>query len=246
MPRVIASIEARMGASRLPGKVLADINGQPALTRVLRRLKCCKLLDGIALATSNSSLDDPLVAWAESEGIEYHRGSEDDVLNRVVETHRKMKSDIVVEMWGDMPLLDPEVVDLGIKMFLENECDAITTAQKPSYPAGIDVVVFKYEDLEWVGENITDPAVREHVSLYFFEHPEKYRIIHLFAPRGLEAPDYRFVLDYPEDLQFIREVYARLEPVYGDTFGVEEIMRLLKKEPWLVEINQHCVEKKAR
>lgn len=245
MPRVIASIEARMGASRLPGKVLADICGQPALTRLLRRLKKCRLLDGIVLATSTNPKDDPLIVWAEAEGVEYFRGSENDVLNRVVEAQRKMQSDIVVEIWGDMPLLDPEIVDLGIKTFLGNECDVVATTWKQSYPGGIDVVTFKYSDLAWVDKNISDSAVREHVSLYFFEHPEKFRIIHLFAPESLEAPVYRFVLDYPEDLQFIREVYTKLEPLYGDDFGVKDILQLLKKNPQLLEINRHCLKKSA-
>jgi len=147
-----------------------------------------------------------------------------------------------VEICGDMTLLDPELVDLGIKTFLENECHVVTTTCKPSYPVGVDVVVFRLRDLEWVSENVVEPEFREHVSLYFFKHPERYRLIHLFAPRRLEAPHLRFVLDYPEDLEFIRAVYGRLEPVHGDHFGLPEIMDLLEKEPALVEINRHCQE----
>jgi spore coat polysaccharide biosynthesis protein SpsF len=246
MTRIIASIEARMGSSRFPGKVLADICGQPALTRLVRRLKRSKRLNGIILATSTTPADDELERWASFEGIECYRGSENDVLLRVVEAQRKMKSDIVVEVTGDCILLDPEIVDLGIITFLENECDVITNTCKSSFPLGADVQVFRLHDLEEIERKIKDPVAREHVSLYFYEHPEHYRIIHLIAPHRWYAPDYRLQLDYREDHQFITEVYKRLEPVYGESFGLDEIMALIKKEPTLVEINRHCKEKSPR
>jgi spore coat polysaccharide biosynthesis protein SpsF len=195
-------------------------------------------VDDVILATTTDGKDDVLASWADSEGVEFHRGSEEDVLLRVIEAQRKMKAEVVVEICGDMTLLDPEVVDLGVKAFLESECHVVTTTCKPSYPVGVDAVVFRLRDLEWISENVGEPQFREHVSLYFFKHPEKYRILHLSAPKRLEAPHLRFVLDYPEDLEFIRAVYARLEPVYGDRFGLREIVDLLEKEPGLVEINR--------
>jgi spore coat polysaccharide biosynthesis protein SpsF len=246
MPRVIASIEARMGSSRFPGKVLADVCGKPALTRLLGRLRRARTLDGIILATSVAPADAALERWASAEGVALHRGSEDDVLRRVVEAQRKMEAEVVVEITGDCVLLDPEIIDLGVTSFLENDGDVLTNARKLSFPMGMDVQVYRLADLVEVERTIADPAVREHVSLYFYEHPERYRVIHLFAPARWHAPDYRFQLDYPEDHQFITEVYRRLEPEYGDTFGIEEIMRLLRAAPHLVDINRHCVEKSPR
>ncbi len=240
MPRIVASIEARMGSTRLPGKVLADVCGKPALTRLLNRLRQCGLLDDIVLATSTDPRDDALDEWALREGIPCHRGSEEDVLLRVVEAHKKMESDIVVEICGDMILLDPEIVDLGIKTFAENDVDVLTTTVKSSYPVGIDVLVFNFRALEQIEHTVHDMEAREHVSLYFFQHPEKYRILNLMAPAGLEAPDYRFVLDYPEDLEFIRAVYSRLEPLYGNNFLLQEVLALLKREPQLAAINRCC------
>jgi len=246
VPRVIASIEARMGSSRFPGKVLVDIGGQPALTRLLRRLRACRSLDGIILATSSASGDDALQAWAQAEGVAAFRGSEEDVLARVVGAQRAMESDVVVEVTGDCTLLDPELIDLGVVTFLENDCDVVTNVRKLSFPMGMDVQVYRLRDLEEVERTISDPAVREHVSLYFYEHPERYRIIHMFAPARWHAPDYRFQLDYPEDHRFLKEVYARLEAEHGDGFGIEEIMALLSREPSLVDINRHCIEKPDR
>jgi spore coat polysaccharide biosynthesis protein SpsF len=240
-PRVVASIEARMGSSRLPGKVLADVAGQPALTRLLRRLRQCEKLDDIVLATSNLPQDDPLEKWAKSEKLAFYRGSEEDVLSRVVEAHKKMESDVVVEITGDCPLLDPEIIDMGITTFLMNDCDVVYS-DPGIYPGGMDVLVYKFSILEENERAIQDPLVREHVAYYIVRHPEIYRTIKLFAPKRWHAPEYRFVLDYPEDLEFIREIYRRLEPKFEDTFGIEEIMSLVKVEPDLLKINLKCVE----
>lgn len=235
-----------MGSSRLPGKVLMDVCGRPALTRLLRRLQRAKLVDDLVLATSVRPNDDALEEWAYREGIRVYRGSEDDVLDRVVCAHEMMQTDIVVEVTGDCTLLDPMIIDLGIRTFMENECDVVANVSKLSFPMGIDVQVFPFGLLQEVERTVTDSAVREHVSLYFYEHPEKYRIFHLIAPDRWCGPDLRFQLDYPEDLQFIREVYNRLELQYGDGFGLEEIMALLGREPHLTNINRQCVEKSPR
>ncbi|MCD4743185.1 MAG: hypothetical protein K8R67_11985 [Desulfobacteraceae bacterium] len=240
-PRVIASIEARMGSSRLPGKVLADVCGQPSLTRLLRRLRRCKTLDGIILATSTLPQDDPLDEWAKSEDLIVHRGSEEDVLLRVVEAQKEMQSDVVVEITGDCTILDPEIIDMGVTTFLMNDCDVLLSAPE-LYPGGMDVLVYKYKILEENERTQSDPLVREHVAYYIVRHPEIYKTIRLYPPARWQAPDYRFMLDYPEDLEFIRAVYHRLEPDFGDEFGIEEIMSLVRQEPTLLEINSHCGE----
>lgn len=246
MTRVVASIEARMSSSRLPGKVLSDIGGAPALTRLLRRLRQVKRLDDIVLATSTSKADDALEAWADRERVACFRGSEDDVLGRVVGAHETMETEVIVEICGDMPLLDPGIVDMAVETFAANACDVVTATSHPSFPQGTEPQVFRFADLAKVAATISDPAVREHVSLYFYEHPEAYRIIHLAAPPRWRMPEQRLQLDYPEDLAFIRAIYGRLEPKYGDSFGLEEIIARLRAEPALCSINAHCVEKAAR
>lgn len=246
MPRIIASIEARMGSSRLPGKVLADVCGRPALSRLLDRLRACTRLDGIILATSTAAADDALADWAARENVPCYRGSEDDVLNRVVRAQQQMRADLVVEVTGDSILTDPVVLDWGVASFLANPCDIVTNVKVPSFPMGVDVQVYPLALLEQVEETVDDPAVREHVTLHFYEHPEAYRTFHLLAPSPWEAPTYRFQLDYPEDLAFIRAIYERLEPSHGPVFGLREIMPLLRREPELLELNIHCEEKTAR
>lgn len=245
-PRVVASIEARMSASRLPGKVLMDVAGAPALERLVRRLTRAESIDAIVLATTTNPADDALAAWAEERRLPCYRGSEDDVLDRVVEAQRMMGSELIVEICGDTPLLDPRVIDAAVARFLDGDVDVVSNTANLTWPQGIDAQVFRFDDLEKVARTQTEPAVREHVSLYFYEHPEVYRIHHLAAPAEETAPHIRLQLDYAEDLDLIRAIYARLEPRFGDGFSVRDILDLLAAEPDLAAINAHCQEKAIR
>lgn len=236
-----------MGSSRLPGKVLKDINGQPALLRLVNRLRMCRSLDGIVVATTTNASDDVLARWCAEVDVACYRGSEEDVLNRVVEAQKFMKSDLVVEITGDCPLTDPEIVDLGVDTFLAHDLDVVSNCGRVlTWPMGQYVQVFPLALLDEVDRTVDDSAVHEHVSLFFYEHPERYRLLDLIAPRRWQAPEWRMQLDYPEDLEFQNEVYKRLEPIHGEGFGIEEIIDLLRREPELIEINIHCREKSVR
>jgi spore coat polysaccharide biosynthesis protein SpsF len=245
--RVVASIEARMGSSRLPGKVLMNIHGKPAIQRLVDRLRMCRSLDDIVVATTTNKGDDHLVKWCEDYGVACFRGSEEDVLNRVVEANRFMQSDLVVEITGDSPLTDPQIVDLGVETFLAHSVDVVSNCGPSlTWPMGQYVQVFPLELLAEVDRLVDDAAVHEHVSLYFYEHPEKYKLIELLSPQRWQEPEWRMQLDYPEDLHFQNEVYAKLEPMHGEGFGIEAVVALLRREPDLLAINRHCQEKSAR
>jgi len=246
MARVIASIEARMNSSRLPGKILSDIHGRPALSRMIERVRECKNIDDVVVATSDSHEDDVVELWAKENCVALYRGSEDDVLNRVVEAQRSMASDVIVELCGDCPLIDPEVIDLAVDTYFRNQCDVVTTTQVQSWPQGVDAQVFAFTLLQGVEQTINDPAVREHVSLYFYEHPEKFRIINLIAPHSCQRGGVRFQLDYEEDYRFINEVYRRLESEPGKLFHTADVLRLLDDVPELATINAHCEERSVR
>jgi spore coat polysaccharide biosynthesis protein SpsF len=235
-----------MGSSRFPGKMLSDLCGRPALSWLASRVRRARSFDAIVLATSTAAADDALEAWAASEGIACYRGSEDDVLQRVVEAHRFMRSEVVVEITGDSIITDPEILDWGVGTFLQNECDIVTNVRPGSFPMGVDIQVYPLSLLEDVERIVDDPAAREHVTLYFYEHPERYRILNLPAPARWHAPEFRFQLDYHEDHRFLTEVIQRLYPTHGDRFGLEEVMTLLRTEPALLQINAACAEKAAR
>jgi spore coat polysaccharide biosynthesis protein SpsF len=237
-----------MGSSRLPGKVLADIiHGQTALGLLVDRLRHCQRLDDVVVATSTAKGDDILEEWCQQRGIPCFRGSEEDVLNRVVQAHRFMKSDLVVELTGDCPMTDPNIIDLGVETFLVNKPDVVTNCGNSlTWPMGQYVQVFPLKLLEQVDRTVFDAAVHEHVSLFFYEHPECFRIIDLIAPNRWREPNWRLQLDYPEDLEFQRRVHALLEPIYGLNFDTEQVVALLRQRPDLIQINAHCEEKCAR
>jgi spore coat polysaccharide biosynthesis protein SpsF len=246
-PRTVASIEARMGSTRLPGKVLMDVAGKPALTRLVTRLRAVDGLDDIVLATTTAPADDALEAWARREGVACFRGSEEDVLGRVVGAQRSAGGELVVEVTGDCTLLPPDVIELGIASFLANDADVVANVGRvQSFPMGADVQVFPVALLEEVAATVDDPAVREHVSLFFYEHPERYRLHYLVAPQAWRHPDWRLQLDYPEDHRLIEAVYRELEPRHGPVFGLREIVDMLEGRPDLVALNIGCREKPAR
>lgn len=244
--RVVASIEARMRSSRLPGKVLADIAGTPLLGWMVERLRRTRSVDAVVIATSTGPTDDAVASWAEGAGVTCHRGSEEDVLDRVVQAQRGQASDIVVELCGDCPLIDPALVDRAVEAFRAGAGDIVTSAWHQSYPQGTEVQVFGLADLEEVARTVSDPAVREHVSLYFYEHPERYRRVDLQAPAGLRRPDYRLQVDYPEDLELNRSIHATLLARTGRTFGLPEVVALLDADPALAALNADCEERAAR
>jgi spore coat polysaccharide biosynthesis protein SpsF len=237
MPRVVASIEARTGASRLPGKVLKPIAGSPALARMIRRVKAAKRLDGIVVATTDRPADEAVAALARCEGVAVFRGSEDDVLDRVLRAQQAMGADVIVELCGDCPLIDPAVIDRAVAFYAEGSADLVTTTHPQSYPQGMDVEVFALAALAEVAANVHDPAVREHVSLYFYQHPERYRVANLDAPPGEHAPATRLLLDYPADLAALDAIWRAVTAAHGDGFTTADVLSLLQARPDLAAIN---------
>jgi spore coat polysaccharide biosynthesis protein SpsF len=182
--KVVASIEARMNASRLPGKVLEQLGDMPALSQMLSRVRQSSMIDDIVVATTDTAADDRIAGWAEQEGVACFRGSENDVLDRVVNSHKMMSSSIIVELCGDCPLIEPAVIDLAVQAFLNTDTNIVSTVIRPEFPSGVDVEVFTLTNLEWIAANISDPLVREHVSSYFYQQSKSYSCTALEAPHA--------------------------------------------------------------
>jgi spore coat polysaccharide biosynthesis protein SpsF len=243
--RIIATVEARMSSSRFPGKVLMPVLGEPALSRLVERLRRVKQLDGIVIATTVNTVDDPIADLARRIGVESYRGSEEDVMGRVIEAARSVRADVIAEVTGDCTLLAPEVIEEAVTIYRQGGCDVASNTWKPSYPQGVDAQVFAASLLAEAYAQTTDPVHREHVSLAFYENQERYRIHHMTAPEPFRAPDARFQLDYPQDLQFIRAVYEALYPG-NPVFSLKEIFQLLRTHPHLKTINAGVSEKPLR
>jgi len=245
--KIVASIEARMGSSRLPGKVLKNFGDETTLSLLVKRLQKSKYLNDIVIATSVSSKDDLICNWCFENNISFFRGSEDDVLDRVVSAHEKMGTDLIVEITGDCPFTDPKIVDLAVQTFLDNDYDVVTNCgNNLSWPMGMYAQVFSLEKLKWVNKNISDMVVHEHVSLYFYENPNLYDVYELIAPQNVSYPKMRIVLDYEEDFIFLTKIYESLSIKYNDFFGINDIVNLLESQPELLSINKHCREKETR
>ena len=244
--KIVASIEARMSSSRLPGKILREISGKPALLWIVERLKMSLMLNEIWVATTLNSADDLTEEFCFKNNINCFRGSEEDVLQRVVACHTIAGTDIIVQITGDCPLIDFRIVDTCIQTYLDGDYAVVTNSVKSSYPSGTDVQVYSYDILKEVSERVFDRFVREHVSLFFYENPDLYKVKYLDPPLEHFHPNCRLQLDYEEDLELIQCIYSRLLPKHGPDFGLSEVLNELRGNPDIMLLNDHCIEKDVR
>ncbi|MBL8833916.1 MAG: glycosyltransferase family protein [Rhodospirillales bacterium] len=240
--KTVATIEARMTSMRLPGKVLADAEGAPMLSRMIDRLFRVSGLDGVVVATTTNATDDPIAALASEKGVGCWRGSEDDVLSRVLEAATDAGADVIVELTGDCPLIDPAIVSQTIRHYFSTGADYVSNVLTRSYPIGMDTQVFSRRILADVASRTDDAIDHEHVSLYIYRHPEIYSLSGIVAPAGLHRPDVRLTLDTPEDLALIRAVFAALLP-RGIDFGLAEILAYLDANPVVAALNRSVVHR---
>jgi len=242
MAKIISTVEARMGSSRLPGKTLAPICGEPMLKLLIERLKRIPMIDEVVIATTTEPEDKKIEALAVESGVKCYRGSSDDVLSRVLQAALSQKADLIVEMTGDNPLLDPGVVEDVIKLFLSGDYDYVCNFLDRTFPRGLDTQIFPTRLLAEVDRITQNPLDREHVSLYIYEHPERYRLGNLSAPPKLHRPELRLTVDTGEDLSLVREIYGRLYRKKPD-FSIQDVIALLDANPELLKINQHILQK---
>lgn len=243
--KIVATIEARMASSRLPGKVLLPLADKPALERLIERLKRSKYLDGIVVATTDKPGDDAIEALARQLGVNCFRGSEDDVLGRVLGAAQSVQADLICEITGDCPLLDWRVVDRGVEEFFVEPLDYAANCLSQSYPLGFETQVFPTKVLAEVDQLTQDPIDRTHVSYYIYMHPERYRFKNWTANAEAHAPDMRVTLDEAEDLKLIDLVFRELLPTKPD-FSAEDVVTLLKQKPEWLAINEHVRQKQAQ
>jgi spore coat polysaccharide biosynthesis protein SpsF len=236
--KFVATIEARMGSTRLPGKVLLPANGQPLLGHLVNRLKQVPTIESIVLATTVNKRDDVLGAFAESEDILCYRGSEDDVVGRVIGAGESVNTDVVVGFTGDCPVVDPVIVEQTIQMFLNNDCEYVSTGYIPSYPAGVgDNHVFLLETLKRSSILSDDIQDRENVGMHIHKHPELFAQIFLVGPADLSWPEVHLLLDTPEDYELLRRVVEHFGSAHP-YFGCREVIALLRSKPDWVALNR--------
>ena len=232
MKKVVAIIQARMGSTRLPGKVLMDIAGKPMLWHVIERVKRCKKIDSVVVATTSKEEDKAVIELAKKCGVDTFAGSEEDVLDRYYQAAKKFDADPVVRITADCPVIDPQIVDEVINKYTEGGYDVCGLSGK--FPDGLDVSIFSFNALEDTWRNAKLPSEKEHVGPYMGKHPEKFKLGEYVKFDNLGH--YRWSVDEERDLRFIQEIFSRLYKP-GDIFLTGDILNLLEREPDLLKIN---------
>lgn len=240
--RIVAIVEARMTSSRLPGKVLMEVLEVPMLGRLINRLKQIPLIHDIVIATTINRQDDKICQLASKYGVHFYRGSENDVMSRVLEAGLKYRADVIVEITGDCPIIDIEITQDVIRQFLNGKYDYASNSNIRSFPDGMDVQVFGIGTLIDSHSATTDKLHREHVTLHIRQNPGRYRILDIHAEDEFNLPELGLTLDTLEDFTLLEKIISELEPK-KQFFGLKEIIKLLENFPELKMINHHIARK---
>jgi spore coat polysaccharide biosynthesis protein SpsF len=240
--KIVATIEARMTSSRLPGKVILEACGEPMLQHLIGRLRACPSIDEIVLATTTNAGDDVLEALARKSGISLFRGSEFDVMGRVLAAGESVSADVIVEITGDCPIIDPDIVEQTIQMFVHHSADYVSNNFIRSFPDGMDVQVFRLNTLRQSAAMTCDSLDREHVTRHIRNNPDLFSQVHLVAPPSLHWPELGLTLDEQDDYDLLKKIIENLMPI-DPLFSCLDVLRLLKKNPDWLEINRNVIRK---
>lgn len=239
--KVAAIVQARLGSTRLPGKIFKELSGKPMLWHVVNRLSHSKLIDEIIVATTILPEDDRVQEFCEMNNILFYRGSPEDVLSRYYETAKKFEIDIIIRITSDCPVIDPFVVDTLAEFFLEEKVDYVSNNIIRTFPRGLDSEIFSFYSLAKAYNEASQQYEREHVTSYIYNHPD------LFTFKNFSnKTDYsfhRWTVDTQEDFLLIENIYNAL---YNEKklFLFKDILELFEKNPDLIRINQNIQQKK--
>ena len=241
--KVVAIIQARAGSTRLPGKVLKDLAGEPMLARVVSRVRRAGAVDEVVVATTDLPGDDAVARMCAERGFPCFRGSENDVLDRYWRAAVAHQAGTVVRITSDCPLIDPGIIDRGVREFLAAQpaVEYLTNSYpQDTFPRGLDIEVIRVDALERAWKEDTNPAWREHVTMYIHRHPESFHI------RGLandtDLSHLRWTVDTPEDFQLAQRIY---EHFGHDRFTWGDVLALIGQRPEWQDINRHVRQKEV-
>ena len=228
-----------MASTRLPGKVLQDLEGETMLARVVNRLRRARLINELLVATTDRPADDAIVKECHRLEVPVSRGDQNDVLDRYFRASQLAKAEIVVRITSDCPLIDPEITDKTIGAFLKARPDYASNVLVRTYPRGLDTEVMSVAALGRAWQAARKSYEREHVTPYIYEHPAEFKL--LSVTEDEDRSGYRWTLDTAEDLAFVRAIYIRLKD--KAMFGWRDVLELLDREPALIELNRSVTQK---
>jgi spore coat polysaccharide biosynthesis protein SpsF len=246
MEKTVAIIQARMGSTRLPGKILKNLCGRSVLEHVINRVGQMKEIDEIVIATTDLPQDHIIAELSERLTVNCFRGSEDDVLSRYYFAAKERRADHVVRITSDCPLFDPIVGDFVVRFYQEHGYDIVSNAgaldSKRTFPPGLDTEVFSFPVLETAYRNAKEKYQREHVTPYIYEHPD-HQVFHFNCVD--DYSHFRWTLDTEEDFQLIQAIYQEL--FHGEhDFYINDIIELMNRKPYLAFLNANIFQKKYR
>lgn len=231
---ILAIVQARMSSTRLPGKVMRPLMGKPMLTRQIERIAKAKRIGRILVATSDTPSDNPIASLCDELGVSCFRGALDDVLDRFYQAATVVAPMHVVRLTADCPLTDPELIDRVIDCHLSGNYDYTSNTIEPTFPDGLDVEIFRFACLEQAWLEATLPSQREHVTLYIYSHPKRFKIGSYKAQQNQSA--LRWTVDEPADFELIETIYKTLFPT-NQAFTTKDVMELLDRMPALKTLN---------
>jgi len=238
-PRTVAIVQARMGSTRLPGKVLTDLAGEPMLTRIVQRLQGARTLHDVVVATTTAQRDDAIEDLCRQHRWPCYRGSEEDALDRYYRAAIEARAEVIVRITADCPLIDPELVDQVVEA-LRRSRPAADYASNNGFPIGLDVEVVRFAALQRAWQEDPHSTWREHVTVYLYRHPELFRLI--TVSHDVDLRDTRWTVDTTEDLAFVRHIYEH----FGDRhFSWRDVLELLQRHPDWQQINRHIRQRQV-
>lgn len=242
--KVAAIIQARMGSTRLPGKILKTVNGKSLLEYQIERIKRAKLIDEIIIATTVKENDDPIVQLCQQLSVSYYRGSETDVLTRYYETAIEFKVGIIVRITSDCPVIDPEVIDQVISRYLiGKKVDYVSNTLELTFPRGMDTEVFSFDILQEAYLKANEKFQREHVTPYIYTS-EKFKLCNVNNTEENQS-HIRVTVDTLEDFLLVKEIIMRLY-VKNPQFNLTDIVDLINSSEDLQQINSHISQKNLK
>jgi spore coat polysaccharide biosynthesis protein SpsF len=238
--RTVAIIQARMGSTRLPGKVLKPLAGKPMLERVVERMRRAPGVDEVVVATSDLAEEEPILALCRSNGTPVTRGSANDVLSRYALAAREHRADIVVRITSDCPLISPQVVGRVLEAFRAGACEYASNCHRRTFPRGLDTEIFPATALAATDSEAVDPAEREHVTPFIWRRPERFRLRDVVD--AVDRSALRWTVDTPDDFVLVERLYSALAA--QPAFDYDDILGVLARHPEWSEINRHVEQKK--
>lgn len=230
-------VEARMASTRLPGKVLLKIVNKTVLHHLTDRIKLVKNINKTIVATTTNNKDLEIINWCKKKNINYFRGSEENVLERVYKAAKKFKLDTIVLITGDCPIVDHNIISETLNIFLNNEADYVSNSHIRTYPDGMDVQVLSFKALKKSHKIAKNRLEREHVTLNIRRNPKIFKPIYLMAPNNLHWPELGLTLDELGDYKLIKKIIEFFHTKKKYNFNCREIIDLLKKRPQLLKYN---------